>query len=60
MLEELTQEIKKQALELYKGFKEEVEPLLCEKDRDKIEENKCSWGIVYRCWALGGSDSSCC
>ena len=39
MLEELTQEIKKQALELYKGFKEEIEPLLCEKDRDKIEEN---------------------
>jgi hypothetical protein len=39
MLEELTQEIKKQALELYKGFKKEIEPLLCEKDRDKIEDN---------------------
>lgn len=39
MIEELTQEIKKQALELYKNFKEEIEPLLQENDKYEIEDN---------------------
>lgn len=38
-MEELTKELKEQALELYNNFKAEIEPLLNLKDKKNIEEN---------------------